>query len=87
MVLPSGKVIDLSADRSKYHALRLQGVDPAVPHRRLYSLVDIIYRQLDDSGRPKRGNTELDYAFSGYTLDTVFLADDWSDEDKTTLSR
>jgi len=85
-ILPSGKVIDLSADRSKYHALRQQGVDPAVPHRRLYSLVDIIYRRLDDSGRPKRGNTEFDYAFSGYTLDTALSASDWSEEDKTTLS-
>ena len=86
MVPPSGKVIDLSADRSKYHALRQQGVDPAVLHRRLYPLVDIIYRRLDDSGKPKRGMTEYDYEFSGYTLDTVFSASDWSEADKAALS-
>jgi len=86
MVLPSGKVIDLSADRSKYHALRQRGVDATAPHRRLYSLIDIIYRQLDGSGTPRRGNTEFDYTFSGYTLDTVFFASDWSEEDKAVLS-
>ena len=86
MVLPSGKVIDLLADRSKYHALRQQGVDPAALHRRLYPLVDIIYRRLDDSGKPKRGMTEYDYEFSGYTLGTVFSASDWSEADKAVLS-
>jgi len=87
MVLPSGKVIDLSTDRSKYHALRHQGVDPAAAHRDLYPLVDIIYRHLDDSGNPKCGWTEYDYEFSGYTLDTVRFASDWTIEDKAALSR
>ena len=85
MVLPSGRIIDLSTDRSKYHALRQQGVCPASAHRKLYPLVDIIYRRLDDEGNPKRGWTEHDYEFSGYTLDTVRFASDWTEEDKTAL--
>jgi len=87
MVLPSGKVIDLSTDRSKYHALRKQGVCPAAAHHDLYPLVDIIYRHLDNSGTPKCGWTEYDYEFSGYTLGTVRFAGDWTIEDKAALSR
>jgi hypothetical protein len=89
LTLPDGRVIGLSTDRSKYHALRQQGVikavAPASAHRKLYSLVDIIYRRLDEAGDPKRGWTEYDYEFSGYTLDTVRFADDWSEDDKTVL--
>jgi len=85
MVLPSGRIIDLSTDRCKHHALRQQGVDPDSPHRKLYPLVDIIYRRRDDEGTARRGWTEYDYEFSGYTLDTVRAASDWSDEDKTAL--
>ena len=85
MTLPDGRVIDLSTDRSKHHALRQTGVGPSSTHRELYSLVDIIYRRLDESGRPKCGRTEYDYEFSGYTLDTVRLASDWSEEDKADL--
>ena len=86
MVLPSGRVIDLSTDRAKYHALRQRGVSAASAHRKLYSLVDIIYRRVDDAGKPKRGWSEYDYYFSGYTLDTVRFANDWSEKDKTALS-
>lgn len=85
ITLPDGRVIDLSTDRSKHHALRQQGVNPASTHRELYTLVDIIYRRLDESGKPKRGRTEYDYKFSGYTLDTVRFASDWSEVDKTIL--
>lgn len=86
-VLPSGRIIDLSTDRSKYHALRQMGVGPASPHRELYALVDIIYRKSDESGDAKRGWTEYDYEFSGHTLETVRFADDWSEQDKLALSR
>jgi len=85
MVLPSGRIVDLSTNRSKYHALRQMGTGPASAHRELYSLVDIIYRKTDDEGNPKRGWTEHDYEFSGYTLETVRFATDWSDEEKSAL--
>ena len=86
IILPSGRVVDLSSHRSKYHALRLGGVGPNSTHRHLYGLVDIIYRELNDAGKPKMGWTEFDYQYSGYTLDTVRMALDWSDEDKSALS-
>ena len=85
IILPSGRVIDLSIHRSKYHALRQGGVGLDSPHRHLYGLVDIIYRQLNEAGKPKMGWTEFDYHYSGYTLDTVRMAMDWSDEDKSAL--
>lgn len=87
IVLPSGRVVDLSTDRAKYHALRQSEIGAASTHRKLYSLVDIIYRRLDDAGIPKRGWSEYDYYFSGYTLDTVRFAQDWSEEDKAALSQ
>ena len=76
MVLPSGRVIGLSAARSKYHALRKPGVGPESAHRKLYTLVDILYRYHDEAGNPKRGWTEYDYEFSAYTLDSVRAAPD-----------
>jgi len=84
-VLPSGRIIDLSTDRAKHHALRQPGVGPTSAHRKLYSLVDVILRKIDDEGNPKCGWTEYDYDFSGYTLDTVRFATDWTEADKTTL--
>lgn len=85
IVLPSGRIVDISTDRSKYHALRQPGVCPTSTHRKLYSLVDIIYRRVDESGNVKRGWTEYDYDFSGYTLDTVRFTNDWSEDDKVAL--
>lgn len=87
LVLPSGRVIDLSTDRSKYHALRHPGVAPAAPHRALYALVDVLYRYRDADGVPCRGWREHDYRYSGYTLDSVRHAADWSEADKTALER
>lgn len=85
MVLPSGRVIGLSINRTKHHALRQQDVGPASAHRKLYPLVDIIYRKIDEHGNPKRGWTEYDYSYSGYTLDTVRFATDWNEADKAAL--
>ena len=85
IILPSGRVVDLSSHRSKYHALRIAGVDLNSAHRQLYGLIDIVYRKLNEAGKPKLGWTEFDYQYSGYTLDTVRKAGDWSDEDKSTL--
>lgn len=85
--LPSGRIIDLATNRAKYHALRTPGVGPSVPHRALFSLVDVIIRHLDDEGVPRRGWTEYDYDFSGYTLESVRFAKDWSPEDKVALDK
>ena len=87
LALPSGRIIDISTNRSKHHALRHPGVDPASSHRQLYGLVDIVYRQLDDDGIPRRGWTEYDYTYSGYTLETVRFALDWDEADLTALTR
>ena len=91
IVLPSGRIVDLSTDRSKHHALRQQGVTalvcPVSAHRKLYPLVDIIYRRPGEAGKPKRGWTEYDYEYSGYTLDTVRFASDWTEEDKAALCK
>lgn len=87
LILDSGRIIDLSANRAKYHALRQRGVAANSEHRKLYSLVDIIYRHSGDSGEAKTGWTEYDYDYSGYTLDTVRFASDWSDEDKSALAQ
>ena len=86
LILPSGRIIDLSTHRSKYHAVRNGTVGPNSKHRKLYALVDIIYRHLNESGKAKLGWTEYDYDYSGYTLDTVRHAIDWSEEDKVALS-
>ena len=85
IILPSGRVVDLSSHRSKYHALRIAGVGLDSPHRQLYGLIDVIYRKLNEVGRPKMGWSEFDYQYSGYTLDTVRKAEDWSNEDKSAL--
>ncbi|MDH5711726.1 MAG: hypothetical protein OEZ15_08705 [Gammaproteobacteria bacterium] len=85
--LPSGRVIDLSTDRSRYHALQQKGIAAKAHHRKLYALVDVVYRKIDSDGCVNRGWTEYDYSFSGYTLDSVRYAEDWGDADKTALLR
>ncbi|MDH5388651.1 MAG: hypothetical protein OEY06_09395 [Gammaproteobacteria bacterium] len=85
--LPSGRVVDISTDRSKYHALQQQGIGLRSEHRKLYALVDIIYRKSDEDGQIKCGWSEFDYEYSGHTLESVRYAQDWSDEDKVALSR
>jgi len=85
LVLPSGKLVDITTGRSKYHAMRRPGAGPDAPHRELYALVDVIYRHRDDTGMPQTGWTEYDYTYSGHTLDSVRLAADWSEADKAAL--
>jgi hypothetical protein len=83
--LTSGRVIDLSTDRARYHALKQYGPLPDSEHRALYPLVDIIYRRCDETGVPGRGWTEFDYVFSGHTLGNIYQAKDWSDDEKYEL--
>ncbi len=85
VVLPSGRIIDISIDRARHHALRQSGISPQSHHRVLYKVTDIIYRNRDEDGNIKRGWTEFDYCFSGYTLDTVRQAQDWTEADKRRL--
>jgi hypothetical protein len=87
LILPSGRVVDLATDRAKYHTLRRPGVGPASPHRELYGLVDVLYRHRDAEGNPRRGWTEYDYRFSGYTLAEIRRAPDWPEADKVALFR
>jgi hypothetical protein len=67
--------------------MRSPGVGPTAEHRELYCLVDILIRHLDDDGIPRRGWTEFDYHYSGYTLESIRHSVDWSSEDKITLAR
>ena len=85
LLLTSGRIIDLVTDRAKYHALENNGPQPDVEHKALYALVDIVYRHRDDNGNPKRGWTEFDFDFSGYTLADIPKAMDWSDAEKAEL--
>ncbi|MCW8932666.1 MAG: hypothetical protein OQL19_20825, partial [Gammaproteobacteria bacterium] len=85
LILTTGRIVDLSTERCKYHALKYHGPAPDADHKLLYSLVDIIYRFRDKDGIPKRGSTEYDYIYSGYTLADVFKANDWTDIEKKEL--
>lgn len=87
LCLRSGRVVDLSTNRAKYHALTHRGPAPDANHRALYKLVDVIYRKKHDNGTPRLGWTENDYFFSGYTLADIYSATDWSDEEKAELYR
>ena len=87
LTLSSGRVVDLSADRAKYHALRHPGVGPTSTHQQLYSLVDVVYRKVDQHGEPMRGWTEYDFQYSGFTLADIRTTSDWSEGDKNALYR
>jgi hypothetical protein len=56
-------------------------------HRALYALVDVIIRHKDEDGIPRRGWTEFDYHYSGYTLESIRHSIDWSQADKDTLAK
>jgi len=85
LLLASGRAVDISTDRCKFNALKHNGPAPDAEHRALYVLVDVIYRLRDDDGNVKRGWTEYDYTFSGFTLADIHLADDWSNDEKSEL--
>lgn len=87
LVLPSGRLVDLSTDRAKYHVMRAPGVGPKAKHRELYALVDVILRHTDDDGIPRRGWTEFDFTYSGYTVESFRHSADWSQEDREALAR
>lgn len=85
LILSSGRVVDISTDRARYHALKQPGPAVDAKHRALYALVDIIYRHRDEDGIPKKGWTEYDYVFSGYTLGDLYQAGDWNHQEKKEL--
>jgi hypothetical protein len=82
-ILTSGRIVDISTDRAKYHALKHNGPLPESEYKALYHLVDIVYRLRDNEGMPKRGWTEYDYIFSGYTLADIYKIKDWSHDEKS----
>ncbi|MDH5257339.1 MAG: hypothetical protein OEX07_05010, partial [Gammaproteobacteria bacterium] len=85
LILPSGKIIDLSTDRAKYHALRDPGITSESAHRALYAVVDVVNRHKNIDDMPCRGWTEFDYHYSGYTIASIRLSENWSDEDKAAI--
>lgn len=85
LILPSGRIVAISAHRTKHHALRLGGVMPDARHIELYSLIDVIYRYRDDTGQPRYGNTEYDFCYSGYTLANIHKASGWVEDDLKAL--
>jgi len=85
LLLASGRIVDLSTNRAKHHALKSHGPAANADHRALYCLVDIIYRHREATGEAKRGWTEYDYEYSNYTLGNIHQADDWTDQEKSEL--
>lgn len=85
LLLSNDRAIDISIARAKYHALRQQGPAPDAEHRALYCLVDIVFRLYDDNGKPRRGWTEYDYKYSGFTLANIHKENHLNEEDKATI--
>ncbi|MDH5358974.1 MAG: hypothetical protein OEX03_00360 [Gammaproteobacteria bacterium] len=83
LTLPSGMVVDLSADRARFHALQKQGAWDSGRCSDLYPLVDVVIRYRDENGVVRRGWTEYDYEYSGYTIADLHHAQDWTEEDKS----
>lgn len=81
LTLADGRVVDISVDRARYHALRRAVRRSAVPTQ-LQQVVDVIQRHRGPEGQVRRGWTEFDYVYSGLTAADVSQADDWSAEDK-----
>lgn len=87
LLLSSGRIIDISTVRAKYHALKQQGPSLDAKHRDLYGLVDVIYRFRDKDDIPKRGWTEFDYNYSGFTLVNIHQSTDLTDTEKSELAQ
>jgi len=83
--LPSGRVVDIAIDRARHHALRCRGLGQGASHDQLHALVDVVFRNLDESGEPCLGWTEFDYTYSGYILAQIPLLKDWPEADKVAL--
>ena len=79
--LPSGRVVDLSIDRARYHALRRQ-IGQHDSESQLWQVVDVVYRMRGPNGDIRRGWTEYDFHYSGYTVTDIATAPDWSEQDK-----
>jgi len=87
LLLASGRLVDITVNRAKLHALKNHGPASDAEHKDLYPLVDVIYRRYDEDQTPKSGWTEHDYSYSNYTLKSIQRADDWSAEEKSELYR
>jgi len=82
LVLANDWVVDISVDRARYHALR-RHIGNDATHRQLYDVVDVVLRKRDKDGVIKRGWTEYDYDYSGYTAADIAKVTTWPDQIKT----
>lgn len=76
LVLSNGLVVDITADRARYNALRRE-IFPDDSHVSLYGVIDVIY--LNSPGY--KDGPLFDFYFSGYTIADVDRADGWSEHD------
>jgi len=84
LLLPSHRVVDISTDRARYHALRSRQVPAGDSITQLYRLVDVVYRHC---GTPHNLHDchIYDFHYSGHTLADIATASDWTEEDKHTF--
>lgn len=76
-VLPSGRFVDITADRARFHAARTGlRVKAKTPHVHLYALVDILVEHPRATGATRR----ID--FSGHTLADVGWLRKWDGKDR-----
>lgn len=76
--LPSGRYVEIMAERARYHARRLKlRVSATTPHLQLYPLVDILYDPSNNT-HGCRGCT----TFSGYTLADRNWINQWTEQDR-----
>ena len=82
LLLPNHRVIDISTDRARYHALRSHRFHAGDSITQLYPLVDVIYRQCDLEFS-KHYCPPNEFQYSGYTIADIIADSDWSEEDKS----
>jgi len=76
--LPSGRYVEIMAERARYHARRLKlRVSATTPHQQLYPLVDILIDPSNNS-HGCRGCT----TFSGHTLADRNWLNQWDERDR-----
>lgn len=76
--LPSGRYVEIMAERARYHARRLKlRVSATTPHQQLYPLVDIMIDPTNNSNGCHGCIT-----FSGHTLADRNWVNQWEDNDR-----
>ncbi|MEG3619248.1 hypothetical protein V5T82_12340 [Magnetovibrio sp. PR-2] len=77
-VLPSGRFVDIMAERARYHAVH-DGlrIKQSSPHAHLYGLVDVLVEHTHH-----KGSTERRLKFSGHTLSDNRWLGKWAAQDR-----